>query len=129
MARATNDGFEIPLPDQEVGAIAKSVERYRDGWIAQGRVYTKAERTAWGRSLGLQSAAARRAANARRDFRIIEGHAAGWSQRHLAKLFKMSQHGIWKVLDRADSGRAVAGKTTDRRRYMGSTHETEKIVR
>ena len=77
MARATNDGFEIALPDQEVAAIARSVERYRDGWIAQGRVYTEAERTAWGRSLGLASAAARRAANARRDFRIIEGHRGG----------------------------------------------------
>ena len=100
MARATNDGFEIPLPDQEVSAIAKSVERYRAGWSAQGRVYTEAEREAWGRSLGLASATARRAANARRDFRIIEGHAAGWSQRHLAKLFKMSQTGVWKVLRR-----------------------------
>ena len=107
MARATNDGFEIALPDQEVAAIARSVERYRDGWIAQGRVYTEAERTAWGRSLGLQSAAARRAANARRDFRIIEGHAAGWSQRHLAKLFKMSQHGVWKVLQRAGGHRTT----------------------
>ena len=101
MARSTNDGFEIPLPDQEVAAIAKSVERYRRSWIAQGRVYTKAERTAWGRSLGLQSAVARRAANAQRDFRIIEGHRAGWTQTHLAKLFKMSQTGIWKVLQRA----------------------------
>ena len=100
MARATNEGFEIPLPDQEVAAIAKSVERYRRSWIDQGRFFTQAERAAWGRSLGLQSAAARRAANARRDFRIIEGHAAGWSQRHLAKLFKMSQTGIWKVLQR-----------------------------
>ena len=101
VARATNDSFEIPLSDQEVGAIAKSVERYRDGWTAKGRFYTEDERATWGRSLGLQSAAARRAANARRDYRIIEGHAAGWSQRHLAKLFKMSQHGIWKVLQRA----------------------------
>ena len=107
MARATNDGFEIALPDQEVSAIARSVERYRDGWIAQGRVYTEAERTAWGRSLGLQSAAARRAANARRDFRIIEGHRAGWSQRHLAKLFKMSKTGVWKVLQRESDTRTT----------------------
>ena len=104
MARATNDGFEIPLPDQEVGAIAKSVERYRDGWIAQGRVYTKAERTAWASSMGLQSAAARRAANARRDFRIIEGPAAGWSQRHLAKLFKLSRGAIENVIRRDGQG-------------------------
>ena len=104
MARATNDGFEIALPDQEVAAIARSVERYRDGWIAQGRVYTKAERTAWGRSLGLHSAVSRRAANARRDYRIIEGYAAGWSQRHLAKLFKISKTGVWKVLQRHEIG-------------------------
>ena len=100
VARVTNQGFEIALPDQEVAALAKSVERYRRSWIDQGRVYTKDEREAWGRSLGLQSAAVRRAANAQRDFRIIEGHAAGWSQRHLAKLFKMSKTGVWKVLRR-----------------------------
>ena len=104
VARATNDGFEIALPDQEVSAIARSVERYRDGWIAQGRVYTEAERTAWGRSLGLQSAAARRAANARRDFRIIEGHRAGFSMRKMGRLFKLSHVAIWKVLQREISG-------------------------
>ena len=100
VARATNDGLDAPLPDSEVAAIAKSVERYRRSWIAKGRFYTDDERAAWGRSLGLQSALARRAANANRDYRIIEGHAAGWSQRHLAKLFKMSKTGVWKVLQR-----------------------------
>ena len=107
MARATNDGLDVPLGDHEVADIAKSVERYRRSWIAKGRFYTQAERAAWGRSLGLQSAAVRRAANAQRDFRIIEGHAAGWSQRHLAKLFKMSQHGVWKVLQRAGDTRTT----------------------
>ena len=101
VARITNDGFEIPLPDAEVAAIAKSIERYRRAWIAQGRFYTEDERAAWGRSLGLQSAAARRKANANRDARIIQVADAGWSQRHLAKLFKMSQQGICKVLQRA----------------------------
>ena len=105
VGRATNDGLDVPLPDGEVTALARSVERYRRSWIAKGRFYTEDERAAWGRSLGLQSAAARRAANARRDFRIIEGHAAGWSQRHLAKLFKMSQTGVWKVLRRAAQSR------------------------
>ena len=100
VARATNDGTDLPLPDSEVAGLAKSVERYRDGWIAKGRFYTEAEREAWGRSLGLRSAAVRRAAQAERDLRIIEGYAAGWSQRHLAKLFKMSQTGVWKVLQR-----------------------------
>ena len=111
VARATNDGLDVPLVDSEVAGIAKSVERYRRSWIAQGRVYTKAERTAWGRSLGLQSAAVRRAANARRDFRIIEGHAAGWSQRHLAKLFKMSKTGVWKVLQRESDYRTTQAQS------------------
>ena len=100
MARATNDDLDAPLGDSEVAGIAKSVERYRRSWIAKGRFYTKDEREAWGRSLGLQGGVVRRAANAQRDFRIIEGHAAGWSQRHLAKLFKMSKTGVWKVLRR-----------------------------
>ena len=104
MARATNDGLDVPLSDGEVTALAKSVERYRRSWIAKGRFYTEAEREAWGRSLGLQSAAARRKANADRDYRIREGHAAGWSQRHLAKLFKVSKTGVWKVLQRHPIG-------------------------
>ena len=104
MARATNDGLDAPLSDGEVTAIAKSIERYRRSWITQGRFYSEAEREAWGRSLGLQSAAARRKTNANRDYRIIEGHAAGWSQRHLAKLFKISKTGIWKVLQRHEIG-------------------------
>ena len=100
VARVTNDG----LGDSEVAGLAKSVERYRDGWIAKGRFYTEDEREAWGRSLGLQSAVVRRAANAERDIRIIEGHAAGWSQRHLAKLFKVSRGAIRHVLQRGYAG-------------------------
>ena len=56
------------------------------------------------RSLGLQGGVVRRAANADRDLRIIEGHAAGWSQRHLAKLFKLSQPTICYILRRALQG-------------------------
>ena len=118
VARATNDGLDVPLGDSEVAGLAKSVERYRRSWIAKGRFYTPEQREAWGRSLGLQSAVVRRASNAHRDERIIEGHRAGFSMRKLARLFKLSPVAVWKVLDRADSRRAVAGKTTDRRRYM-----------
>ena len=103
VARVMNDGPD-GLGDSEVAGLAKSVERYRARWIAEGRFYTEAERQAWGRSLGLRGGVVRRAANAERDIRIIEGHAAGWSQRHLAKLFKMSQQGIWHVLQRGHAG-------------------------
>ena len=104
MARATNAGFEIPLPDQEVSAISKSVERYRRSWIAKGRFFTEAERQAWGRSLGLLGGKVRRAANAQRDFRIIEGHEAGFSTRKLARLFKLSQNAIQNVIRRDGQG-------------------------
>ena len=104
VARATNDGLDAPLSDGEVTALAKSVERYRRSWIAKGRFYTDAERATWGRSLGLQSAAARRAGNAHRDERIIEGHRAGFSTRKMGRLFKLSHVAIWKVLHREISG-------------------------
>ena len=100
VARAANDGLDVPLVDSEVAGLAKSVERYRRSWIAQGRFYTEAERLAWGRSLGLQGGVVRRAANATRDDRIRQGAHAGWSQRHLAKLFKMSKTAVWQVLQR-----------------------------
>ena len=100
VARATNDGLDVPLGDSEVAGLAKSVEGYRDGWIAKGRFYTEAEREAWGRSLGLRGGVVRRAAKADRDERITEGHRAGFSTRELARLFKLTQQGIWHVLQR-----------------------------
>ena len=54
VARATNDGLDVPLGDSEVAGLAKSVERYRRSWIAKGRFYTEAEREAWGCALGLR---------------------------------------------------------------------------
>ena len=60
VARATNDGLDVPLGDSEVAGLAKSVERYRRSWIAKGRFYTEAEREAWGCALGLRSGLARR---------------------------------------------------------------------
>ena len=104
VALATNDGLDVPLGDSEVAAIAKSVEKYRRSWIAKGRFFTEAERQAWGRSLGIQGGKVRRAANAQRDFRIIEGYEAGWSQRHLARLFKLSQYAIRHVIRRDGQG-------------------------
>ena len=105
VARAANDGLEMPMGDNEVAGLAESVEGYRVGWIAQGRFYTEAERQAWGRSLGLRGGVVRRAANAERDIRIIEAFATGWwSQRHLAKVFKLSRHAIRHVLQRGYAG-------------------------
>ena len=100
VARATNDGLDVPLGDSEVAGLAKSVERYRRSWIAKGRFYTEAEREAWGRSLGLRGGVVRRAAKADRDERIIEGRAAGLSYRKLAQLFKLDVRAIWHIVNR-----------------------------
>ena len=100
VARAMNDGLDVPLGDSEVAGLAKSVERYRRSWIAKGRFYTEAEREAWGRSLGLQGGVVRRASKVHRDVRIVEGHRAGFSTRKLARRFKLTQQGIWHVLQR-----------------------------
>ena len=100
MARATNDGLDVPLGDSEVAGLAKSVEGYRDGWIAKGRFYTEAEREAWGRSLGLAGGKVRRAAVASRDKFIMQGRAEGMSTRALARAFKLSQNAIQNVIRR-----------------------------
>ena len=106
VGRATNDGLDVPLGDSEVAGLAKSVEGYRDGWIAKGRFYTEAEREAWGRSLGLRGGVVRRAAKADRDERIIEGRVAGLSYRKLAQLFKLDYATVWHIVNRGD------GRTT-----------------
>ena len=100
VARVANGGLDVPLPDSEVAGIAKSVEGYRDGWIAKGRFYTEDEREAWGRSLGLQGGKVRRAAVASRDKFILQGRAQGMSLRQLALAFKVSQGSIRHVIRR-----------------------------
>ena len=99
VARAMNDGLDVPLGDSEVAGLAKSVERYRARWLADGRFYTEAERAAWASAMGLQSAIVRRAAKADRDIRIIEARAAGLSYRKLAQLFKLSRMATWNVVN------------------------------
>ena len=97
-----NDRLDRPLPASEIGHIAKSVERYRRQWIAQGRFGTgrwnpRAKSAPWASpeaqaKRGRKSGAARRARNAERDAAIIADLAAGMSQRAVA-----AKHGIGKT--------------------------------
>ena len=104
VARATNDGLDVPLGDSEVADIAKSVERYRRAWIAKGRFFTEDEREAWGRALGLRGGKVRRAAVANRDRFILKGRSEGMSLPQLARAFKVSQGAIRHVIRRDGQG-------------------------
>ena len=92
-----------PLPDGEVRSTAKSIERYRVGWIAQGRFYTAEEREAWGRRRGEASGRARRERNAERDAAIIAAANAGASEREIAALHGISRGAVAYTLRRGGS--------------------------
>ena len=59
-AHVINQSFDIPLPHGEVAETARSVHRYRVGWITKGKYFTPTQRTLWGRARGIKSGAARR---------------------------------------------------------------------
>ena len=76
-AVAANQQFEVPLELPEVQGIARSVERYRARWIAQGRFYEVEERSAWGRARGHRSGEARRRERAARDAGLVQAVVQG----------------------------------------------------
>ena len=91
---------KLPLDAGEVSGIAKSVERYRVMWIAAGRFYTEAERSAWGRKRGMRSGQARRKCTEDRDRQIVRDRVAGLSIRAIAEKHGVSYKATWHVLTR-----------------------------
>ena len=59
-AKVASKHGKPPLDPGELSGIARSVERYRARWVAEGRFYTDAERAAWGRERGIRSGESRR---------------------------------------------------------------------
>ena len=92
-----------PKHEREVAYLARSIERYRERWIAEGRFYTAQQRFEWGRQRGLKSGEARRAKVQERDETIVDLSAQGWSQRAIAKEFGLSQRAINHILRRGDT--------------------------
>ena len=92
-----------PLGSLDLGellGIAKSVERYRARWVAQGRFYSEAEREAWGRARGRASGAARRGRTAERDARIVESVLQGESMRAVARAHGLSHVAVLDIVSR-----------------------------
>lgn len=101
-------GAGHPFTVSEVQGISRSVERYRAQWIKQGRFYTEAERSAWGRTRGIRSGQARRKQSRARDLAIIQDRLAGLSTYALAEKYHVTRWAIVKVL-RRDAPLLVGG--------------------
>ena len=89
-----------PLDAGEVSGIARSVERYRSAWIAAGRFYTEAERSAWGRERGIKSGQARRKQTEARDRQIVQDRIAGLSIREIAAKHSIGRGTVHDVVRR-----------------------------
>ena len=95
-----NDGFKHPLNPPEVAGISRSVERYRRKWIKQGRFYSKAQRTAWGRERGIRSGQARRKRTEGRDAKVVQAVTGGQSTRSVARDHGLRLSTVQNVLKR-----------------------------
>ena len=101
-AHVVNQSFDIPLADAEVAATARSVHKYRVGWITKGKYFTPTQRTLWGRARGIKSGAARRKLTEGRDKAIIQ--AVEWRA-----LTSGRGPGLWPVLLRGLEHRKPPG--------------------
>ena len=92
--------FDHPLDDVEVTGIARSVERYRARWIADGRFYAPEERSAWGQARGRKGGMARRQEVQDRDRAIVEAVTGGQSMRSVAREHGLALRTVQHVMQR-----------------------------
>ena len=99
-AHVINQSFDIPLPHAEVAATARSVKKYRFGWITKGKYFTPTQRSLWGRARGIKSGAARRKLTHDRDTAIIQAIESGRSLRDVGMEYGLSGRAIHWILRR-----------------------------
>ena len=100
MLLALNQDLPLPLDQDEAEGIARSVERYRRRWIAEGRFYSAEQREAWGRRLGRKGGEKRRERLAERDAEILELHRQGVGKREIARRFGLMQSTVQWIIRR-----------------------------
>ena len=96
-AHVVNQSFDIPLADAEVAATARSVHKYRVGWITKGKYFTEDQRRLWGRERQARGVAKRRERNADRDRAIVQAVEEGESMRSVARRFVLSRMQVWRI--------------------------------
>ena len=90
-----------PLGYSELAGIAKSVERYRREWVAQGRFYSPEEVAAYARNGQRLSVQARRRNNRGRDEDMVVRAYAGESVSAIARVHGCLRNTVRDVLRRA----------------------------
>lgn len=106
MLLATNQQFSHPLPEQEVGHIARSIERYREDWIARGTLESSAAFSARqsqrGKRGGRQSGQVRKAESlarhAARNSEILHLAEHGLSERRIAQELHTPKTTVHRVI-------------------------------
>ena len=99
-AVVANQVFDVPLDHGEVAGIARSVERYRRGWIAQGRFFAEEEKSAWAADRGRRSGLARRQATAVRDGGIVQAVLEGQTFAAVARQHALDEQTVRHVVSR-----------------------------
>lgn len=99
---ALNQDLDYPLDQAEVAGIARSVERYRRRWIAQGRFVDISPEAVSARQsrrarIGMVK---RRAATAERDAAILEAVLEGQSMRSVAAAHGLNEKAVRHIVAR-----------------------------
>ena len=104
-ALGVNNGFKFPLGVSEVAGIARSVERYRRKWIAQGRFWGPGN-SSYDHSSeaqakrGIKSGKARRQRMQDRDQAIVQLALSGESSRAIAQEYGIDQKTVLRIVNR-----------------------------
>ena len=100
VALGINAQFSHPMGLPEVGHIVKSVEGYRDKWIAEGKFHGHSPEQQ--RARGVRSGASRRALTAERDAQIVQARmTTGATHRQLAEEFGLNHRTVGRIIKRS----------------------------
>ena len=85
VAWALNQELDVPLGWTEIKGIARSVEKYRARWLAQGRFHTRTESLAWSHSRRKAGLRTRRNKARRRALQVQQLLAGGMKKAEIAR--------------------------------------------
>lgn len=104
-ALAVNEAFASPLPWAEVRDTARSVERYRDRWRAQG--WHRPDWLERQAARGVASGRARRLSTAERDAAIVAAVLGGQGVRSVAREHGLAPSTVTRIMRRSGSQLAL----------------------